>query len=243
MRKNLIICMFVFCFVSLVACKNSSATSITTFTSTESTLLSDTHLELGFDLDYDSEIVEDINSKYNFNGAVYILFEFDFPSQVEFNYADYHDSMDEVTIYSSGFNGQTVFEYIVSDLQQYCTEITMGDFVDGTVYYMDNDGNTVSVMNVSDTEIQLRIDRHPTNYNNSEDSIDMYFIYPLSTVGTSLEEVRQKIINGVPSSDVSEISDGKFTYTYLGYTFMLDQSQSTLIEGNYHYLTIHVDNS
>lgn len=236
--------------VLLVGCDNSLTTNTTTITTTEQPTTTNAtisnHLELGLNFNNMSdERLVDLHAKYDFDGDVYFLFGLDFPDDVSITYgtSGYFDylSMDEATIESSGFGDQSLFEYIISELEEFCTETTINDPVDGIVYYMDNDGNVLKMMSVSETEVYLRISRHFTNYDDSFEFIDMYFIYTLGLVDKSIEASRTKVVDGCPSCVVSEVIDGEYTYTFMGYTFKISENGAILIDGYYHFDIMHVE--
>jgi hypothetical protein len=128
-----------------------------------------------------------------------------------------------------------LFEYIVEQLEEYCVETTLEEYVEGTTFYRDDNGNIIKVVDVSNSEVKLSVVRAPNIWFGDIGSVEHYFVFSGDNIGTSLEAVRTKIIEGCPSSTVSEIEGDKFTYTYMGYTFMISDDDSLFIDGQYSY--------
>ncbi len=254
MKKGICVILLLSFFITWTGCTESSSsmtsTTTTDTTTTGYTATISTYLDMGFYLNELDDIMTWLHERYQFDGNVYYLFSFDFPEDVTYRYgtSDYYDHliMREATIQSDGFDGQTLFEYIVSDLQTYCTEISWGGDVDGTTHYRDDDGNIIEVSHLSETSVRLMIERLPSVHSIRDDSgevVDAYFTFPSGDVAKSIEALRTKIIDGCLSCSLSDITDRHFTYTYMGHTFLLDEDEATYLEaeGNYHFKVIPVD--
>ena len=223
---------------------NDIETESTIFTGPSSTTTTDqnwqvsTQLDIGINLDYSTDVLSDLNLKYDFIGDKYILFQITFPEEVEYLYYEspYFDYplIDRVTIISDGFEGESVFNYIVSELEEIYTIIIMNDTNDSNIFFMDDLGNILRVEEKNYNEVNLRIVKvfNVVSPQNAENS---YFFTYADNVASDIEDLRQKIIEGCLSANVSEIIEGAFTYTFMGYSFVYDESHALLIEGDYHY--------
>jgi len=243
MKKHYILfILLLFCLV-LFGC-NDIETESTTTTVLSPTTITDqnwqvsTHLDIGINLDYSTYIISDLNQKYDFAGDKYILFQLIFPKEVEYLYYEspYFDYplIDRVTVLSDGFEDESVFNYIVSELEEIYTRVIMNDTNDGNTFFMDDLGNILRVEEKFYNEVTLRIVK-AFNVVSPQNAENSYFFTYADNVASDIEDLRQKIIDGCPSASVSEIVEGAFTYTFMGYSFIYDESQALLIEGDYHY--------
>lgn len=229
---------------------NDIETESTIFTGSSSTTTTDqnwqvsTRLDIGINLDYSTDVLSDLNLKYDFTGDKYILFQITFPEEVEYLYYEspYFDYplIDRVTIISDGFEGESLFDYIISELEDTYIENIMDDSSDSIVYYMDDDGNILKVEEQSEQQVFLRVVKNFNISSPVNDEENLYFTFS-GNVAANISDLRQTIVDGCPSATVSEILDGAFTYTFMGYTFMYDEENSVLIDGSYHF-SIYVVN-
>lgn len=209
-----------------------------------------THLSLGVNLYYSSATVNELNTRYSFSGNVYFIFELDFLESVSMSFetATIYDEAttqdveyilkDRVTISSENFNDESLYDYLVSYLSSNYTKTTYGSNITGTTYYRDNDGNILKMVYISDNEIYLRVSQHCGVFFDPKDGA--WFIFPLGMVAIDIESSKELLVYGCPSCLVSDIVDGEYTYTYMGYSFEISQNDAIVIDGNYHFNISHV---
>jgi hypothetical protein len=256
MKKKLIFTLMVLVaiFFGNIGCTFSTAGSSITYTSESTTttnyVVVGTHLSLGITLNYSNETVTELNDRYSFSGNVFYIFELDFPETVTmtFERTSLYDEAsetdieftlnDRVNIESKNSSDESIYNYIVSYLSENYEEKTIGNNISGTTYYMDNDGNILKLVYISENNIYLRISQHCDIFFDSSDGA--WFIYPLGIVAINIETSKEILIEGCPSCKVSDIVDNEYTYSYMGYSFKISGNGAVLLNGYYHFSISHI---
>lgn len=256
MKREVILLLSLFLSFVLMGCSglnnstSSASVSSRTTTSIETNVSSITSisntLTIGIKLDYEEDWLKDLNSKYNFVGDVYNLFEFTFPFEVTIVHEieTFFGSFlyDRASIISPEIEDSSIYDLLISQLESTCYETEIGESIPGTVFYADQYGNVLSISLVSENQIDLAIERWLTVFSNSNEIIDLYFAYPLSTYAPTIEASRLKVIEGCQACIVSDVVDGEYTYEYMGYTITISQVGAVWLDGTYHFSISHSEN-
>jgi|LGOV01.1.fsa_nt_gb hypothetical protein len=197
------------------------------------------HLEIGILNEYthnggeeNTGLLEHMQTTYNFEGHVKSFFEMDFPEEVTL-VGDTRDVenlfYDTVTVTSNGFDGQSLYDYIISEIEEIFVLTTCRNEATDKVCYINGMGDIIEVTKESDSEVKLFLypgARFMGDINNTG-----WYIFHTESSYQDFEDFRDEFANSCPACNASEVVDGKFTYIYYGITFQYSDDTGVTIDG------------